>query len=194
MGSEQTMNRPPWRPQWRRSGRGIRSSVLVLGLALVLLGGSVACGSKSDSSNEATASTTTVPIATTAPTTASTVAPTTTASPTVQEPSCDEVQALIAQMSRSDVAALKKWQILFFSRLAASGEGWRILTQPTNSSPSGAVYYDWTPATGLGPPVGVSAEEAKALRNASLMLITMRCATPMMPPDLSSGDWVPVNP
>lgn len=165
-----------------------------MGLTLVvaIMGGSVACGSESSSSNEATASTTTV---TTPPTTTSTVAPTTTASPTAQAPSCDEVQTVLAQMSPSDVATLEEWQMLFVSRLVGSNDGWRILTQPTGSSPSGAVYFDWTPATGLSSPIDVSSpEEAAALRSASLILITMRCATPIMPPDLSGDDWVPVNP
>jgi hypothetical protein len=102
--------------------------------------------------------------------------------PSGTKPTCDEVQAAIAQMTPSDVATLSQWQILFFSRLPGSAEGWRILTQPTDSSPPESVYYDWSPTGGLTAPWVISASDEKAaLRDASVMLITMRCATPVMP-------------
>ena len=106
-----------------------------------------------------------------------------TPAPTGIKPTCDEVQAAIAQMSPSDVAILNPWQILFFSRLPGSADGWRILTQPTATNATPASYYDWTPSGGLTAPVVISdADEKAALMDASVMLITMRCATPIVPP------------
>jgi len=117
-----------------------------------------------------------------------TVAPTTTETATIavttapKEPSCDEVTAVIAKISPSDRAILKKSQVLFFSRPPGSGDGWRIMTQPMGPQAPEAVYYDWTPATGLGPPVAIpSAAEQTTLRHSSTMVITMRCATLDMP-------------
>ena len=153
-------------------GRRPRSS-LAGALALTVL--LVACGS---TAGDKTASTTMV-----APTssTTTTEATTTTATTVVKAPSCDEVTAVIAKVSAGDRAILKKSQMLFFSRLPGTTDGWRILTFPMAGETPGAVYYDWTPSTGLSPPVPISnVDEKTALRHASATVITLRCATPTL--------------
>jgi hypothetical protein len=102
--------------------------------------------------------------------------------PTVTRPSCDEVQAAIAQMSPADLATLKKAPMLFFSRLPAGDDGWRITAlgdvTGTAPRPDVVVFYDWTPSSGLGPPVVVlDPDDLEVLQGdeTSVTLIGMNC-------------------
>lgn len=119
----------------------------------------------------------------TATTTSTTTATTTTApTPTGTKPTCGEVQAAIATMTTADVAVLNKAPILFFSRLPGSDDGWRITAlgdvTGTAPRPDVVVYYDWTPASGLGPPVVVlNPDDLNVLQgdDTSVTLIGMTC-------------------
>jgi len=122
------------------------------------------------------------PTGSTTTTLAPTTAPTTGMTPVGSKPSCAEVQAAIAKMSPADLATLNKAPILFFSRLPGSDNGWRITAlgdvTGTAPRPDVLVYYDWTPATGLGPPVVVlNPDDAKVLQgdDTSVTLLGMTC-------------------
>jgi len=127
--------------------------------AFVLLAG--ACGS---SGTETTTASTVSPSSvetttTTAPpttTTATAVAP----APSGAKPTCAEVDAFIAQLSPSDRAMLARAEFMYVGRGPSGGDTWRVYTQVDVTKPALtpeiAVYYDWSPATGLSSPVVVT--------------------------------------
>jgi len=138
-----------------------------------------ACGSSKSSSDQSTTSGSTP---TSIPTTEAVSTTKSTPLSTSARPTCAEVDAMIATMSTTDRALLSKADFMYVGRGPSGGNTWRIYTQvdvtKARPTPEIAVYYDWSPASGLSDPVIVkSFDEREALVDvATLQTVTgMQC-------------------
>jgi hypothetical protein len=132
------------------------------GLAVLLMATAAACGSTASDEGSSTTASSVV-------TTVTSVQPsTTTSAPTGSRPTCAEVDAFLAQLSPSDRAMLARADFMYVGRGPTGGDTWRIYTQVDVTQPvlkpEIAVYYDWSPESGLSAPTVITSfEEREAL-------------------------------
>ena len=148
---------------------------MVLLAATLLL---AACGSTSDTTSSGSA--TTEQATTSAPVTSVTESTTTGTGATSTQPTCAEVDAFIAALSPKDRSMLSKAPFMYVGRGPSGNDTWRVYTQvdvtKTNPEPEIAVYYDWSPSTGLSAPTVVTSFEE---RDALVDVATLRTVVGM---------------
>ena len=150
--------------------------VLLVTAALLLAG----CGSKSNTTSSGSA--TSGQVTTTTPATTGTEGATTGTGAHTTQPSCSEVDTFIAELSPNDYALLSKAPFMYVGRGPTGNDTWRVYTQvdvtKANPTPEIAVYYDWSPSTGLSAPTVVKsfAEREALVDTATLQTVVgMKC-------------------